>query len=350
MKKAGTHVPARRSACIVFAALKGQKSPRTGFLAYKDSPHAAQMAARVGLKTLKVSGAGAHRLCDQLAEGDIGRNGQVRLLAFGPEMLAALSARYDTQTGKQPKAAANVSPESTLKLANGAPPPGSPQPPSNSIDLGPRLLESYRLVDAAGNWLEKLQAELGEVLGQIGRGSEFSFLQDTETTDLDHYTGGEGWIFDGWRWTFPTRHRKQRIGNLSAVADIGRPGRPAAVIGAPCLLVMWSGAAHDWTAAVDAARDFWPPSDRTTALLGGCLFQWTGKVAGNGPASTSTLRDAAWFYVVRLAELTNFAQLRALVVQPAVALLGGAPIDTVFAKAPGVLRFRQFNNEFVVDK
>jgi hypothetical protein len=116
----------------------------------------------------------------------------------------------------------------------------------------------------------------------------------------------------------------------------------------PCLLVMWSGATHDWTAAVDAARDFWPPSDRTTALHGGCLFQWTGKVAGNGPAST--LRDAAWFYVVRLVELTNFAQLRALVVQPAVALLGGTPINTVFAKAPGVLRFRQFNNEFVVDE
>ncbi len=168
MKKAGTHVPARRSACIVFGALKGQKSPRAGFFAHKDSPHAAQMAARVGLKTLKVSGAGAHRLCDQLAEGDIGRNGQVRLHAIGPEMLC-LSARYDTQTGKQPKAAANVSPESAPKLANGAPPPGSPQPPSNSIDLGPRLLESYRLVDAAGNWLEKLQAELGQVLGQIGR-------------------------------------------------------------------------------------------------------------------------------------------------------------------------------------
>jgi hypothetical protein len=343
MKKAGTHVPARRSACIVFAALKGQKSPRAGFFAHKDSPHAAQMAARVGLKTLKVSGAGARRLCDQLAESDIGRNGRAR-------MHAAPSARYNTQTGKQPKAAANVSPGSTLKLANGAPPPGSPQPPSNSIDLGPRLLESYELVDAAGNWLEKLQAELGQVLGQIGRSSEFSFLQDIETTDLDHYSGGEGWIFDGWRWTFPTRHRKQRIGNLSAVADIGRPGRPAAVIGAPCLLVMWSGAAHDWAAAVDAARNFWPPSDRTTALHGGCLFQWTGKVAGNGPASTQTLRDAAWFYVVPLAELTNFAQLRTLVVQPAIALLGGTPIDTVFAKAPGVLRFRERNNDFVVDE
>ena len=118
MKKAGTHVLAGRSPCIVFGALKGQKSPRAGFFAHKDSPHAAQMAARVGLKTLKVSGAGAHRLCDQLAEDDIGRNGQVRLHAIGPEMLAALSARYDTQTGKQPKAAANVSPKSAPKLAN----------------------------------------------------------------------------------------------------------------------------------------------------------------------------------------------------------------------------------------
>jgi hypothetical protein len=195
------------------------------------------------------------------------------------EMLAALSARYNTQTGKQPKAAANVSPESTPKRANGAPPPGSPQPPSNSIDLGPRLLESYRLVDAAGNWLEKLQVELGEVLGQIGRSSEFSFLQDTETTELDHYTGGEGWIFDGWRWTFPTRHRKQRIGNLSAVADIGRPGRPAAVIGAPCLLVMWSGAAHDWTAAVVMRRG---TSGRRLIAPPRC----TAGVCSSGPAKS----------------------------------------------------------------
>ena len=114
MKTAGTHVPARRSACIVFGALNGKKSPRAGFFAHKD--HAAQMAAHVGLKTLKVSGAGARPLCDQLAEGDIGRNGQVRLHAIDPEMLAALSARYNTQTGKQPKAAANVSPKSAPQL------------------------------------------------------------------------------------------------------------------------------------------------------------------------------------------------------------------------------------------
>jgi len=95
-----------------------------------------------------------------IAEGDYvvlgNTRGQVRLHAIGPEMLAALSARYNTQTGKQPKAAANVSPESAPKLANGAPPPGSPPPPSTSIDLGPRLLESYRLGDGAGHWLEKV--------------------------------------------------------------------------------------------------------------------------------------------------------------------------------------------------
>jgi hypothetical protein len=289
-------------------------------------------------------------LCDQLAEGGFGRNGQIRLRTIGSEMLGELHSRYNAQTGKPPKAAANVSPESGPKPVNGAPPsPSSPLPPSNSIDLGPRLLDAYRLIDTAGIWLEKLAAELEEVFGKIGGSSAFSFLQGTEGPDLDNYSSGDGWVVDGWRWTFPTRHRKHRIGNLSVVADIGRPGRPAAAIGEPCMLVMWSSAAHDWADSVDAAKGFWPPPQGTTGLLDGQLFHWTGKVAGNGPPGILSLKEAAWFYLVRMAAVTNIGNLRTHVMQPALALLGGTPVEAAFAKAPDVLRFRQHGKEFVLD-
>jgi hypothetical protein len=35
--------------------------------------------------------------------------------------------------------------------------------------------------------------------------------------------------------------------------------------------------------------------------------------------------------------------------QPALALLGGTPVEAAFAKAPDVLRFRQHGKEFVLD-
>ncbi len=49
MKTAGTHVPARRSAGIVFGAPNGQKSPSAGFFAHKDSPMPPN-GARVGYR------------------------------------------------------------------------------------------------------------------------------------------------------------------------------------------------------------------------------------------------------------------------------------------------------------
>jgi hypothetical protein len=61
------------------------------------------------------------------------------------------------------------------------------------------------------------------------------------------------------------------------------------------------------------------------------------------------LRDGAWFYLVRLAALTNFAQLRKLVVQPALAMLNGTPADEALALATGVMRFRKQGKEFVLD-
>jgi hypothetical protein len=350
MRKAGTQVPAERSAFIVFGSLKGQKSPKAGLFSHRDSLHAVQLATRAGLMTLRVSKSAIPRLRDRVVEGDIGPKGQLRLHPIGPEMFAQLRTQYATQANKPAKATANASPGSPPKPPNGASSAAAtPKPPSGPPDFG-QLVAAYRLIDAAGIWLEKLKAELDEVLSQIGHASALSFLNEAETTDIDHYSGGDGWILDGWRWIYPTRHRRQRIGELSVVADIGRPGRPAAVFDVPCLLVMWSSPAHDWAAAVDAAKGFWPPHASTTALLGDHCFHWIGKAAGNGPAGTSSLKDGAWFYVVRLAVLTDFVQLRKLVVQPALAILNGTPVDEVLASAAGVMRFRQVGKEFVLNE
>ena len=112
---------------------------------------------------------------------------------------------------------------------------------------------------------------------------------------------------------------------------------------------MWSSAAHDWGASIDTAKGFWPPHEATTTLAGDACFRWAGKDAGGGGADMPPLRDGPWFYLVRLAALTNFTQLRKLVMQPALAMLSGTSPDEALAAATGVMRFRKQGKEFVLD-
>jgi hypothetical protein len=266
----------------------------------------------------------------------------------GPEIpkRATLCRGSILQTAGKQLAGAGVGPsEAAGSGAANAPPP----PPASSIDLGPNLMAAYHQLDMAGSWLEKLQTELGEVLGKVGAGSGFSFLPETDSTNIDHYDSGEGGVLDGWRWTYPARHRRNRLGELSVVLDLGRPGRAASIIGMPCMVVMWSTAAHNWAASVDAAAGFWPPSSAAVELHGDRVFKWAGNIPGNGPAAALPFREAAWFYLVRLTALTNFAALRTYVVHPVLTLLAETEADSAFAKAPDVLRFRQQQNTFVVN-
>jgi hypothetical protein len=198
--------------------------------------------------------------------------------------------------------------------------------------------------------IERLQAELTKALPGIGKASKWSFLGEAQSTDDEVYAGGDGWVSNGWRWTFPARHQRQRIGALSLIADIGKAGRPARAIGLPCMLVVWSSAAHDWAAAIDAAAGFWPPASDTTRLLADCLVQWTGPAPGNGPSTGLPLSESAWFYLVPLSALVSFAKLRSLVVQPALELLTGTAADAAFTKTPEVLRFSRRKGELVVHR
>ena len=122
---------------------------------------------------------------------------------------------------------------------------------ASPLDLGPNLMAAYRQLDMAGCWLEKLQTELGEALARSAPAAGFRFFPpETDSTNIDHYDSGEGWVLDGWRWTYPAQHRRHRLGELSVVLDLGRPGRAASIIGMPCMVVMWSTAAHNWAGIV----------------------------------------------------------------------------------------------------
>jgi hypothetical protein len=112
---------------------------------------------------------------------------------------------------------------------------------------------------------------------------------------------------------------------------------------------MWSTAAYDWRTSVDTAAGFWPPSLTAVELRGDRVFKWAGNIPGNGPAAMLPLREAAWFYLVPLTALTNLAALRTYIVQPVLALLVDTEVDSAFAKASDVLRFRQQQNTFVAD-
>src|SRR5271156_3816765 len=122
MRKPGTQVPARRSVCIVFGAAKGQKYPKAGIFSDQNSAHAAELAARAGLMTLKVSRSALPRLRDRLLEGDISAKGQLQLHAIHRDMLAELRGQYASQANQPTKGASGGSAGPPPKPANGVSP------------------------------------------------------------------------------------------------------------------------------------------------------------------------------------------------------------------------------------
>lgn len=223
-----------------------------------------------------------------------------------------------------------------------------PSVPPAQPDLGPNLLAAYNIFSMAGCWLESLAAEYGEILGGVGKASSISFSTKLLGVLEDGFSDGDGWILNGWHWTYPCQYQGQRIGSLSFVVDLGKPGRPAHALGQPCAIVAWSGVAYDWSPAIGNAGGFWPPSPSTTRLIAKRLIEWSGAPSSTGPRNTTALRNGSWFYVVPLAYLDSAAKLRLLVVQPALALLNGETLEAAFATAPGVLQFDRSEGELVV--
>jgi hypothetical protein len=321
---------------VVFGVAKRGTAPQAGLFTVKDKRRAARIAGQAGLMTLELSGDDLNQLTDQLDRGSIVNDGQLRLHSISPRLLHKLRAMHLSQAGQH----AAPAPSDEISPADPGLPPDASEPPGGAVDLGPDLIAACLLLDKAGEWIEQLRAELGEILARVGKVSKFGFLKPVEPDDVA-YRGGDSWVYNGWRWSFPVRHDRRRIGQLSVIADIGKVGRPAIAINMPCVVVAWSGIAHNWVSAVDTAAGFWPPPTATVSLAADRLFQWTGETAANGPDEALSLLEGAWFYLVPMQALQTTLKLRMLVVHPALELLAGSSIDAAFAAAPDILRFKQ---------
>jgi hypothetical protein len=252
-----------------------------------------------------------------------------------------------TKVAAAAQASKSVNP-SGEDVSDGATPP--PAAPPARPDLGPNLLAAYNVVATAGCWLESLAAEYGEILAGVGKASSLSFSTKLLDVMEDGFHDGDGWVFNGWRWTYPCRYHGQRIGTLSFIVDLGKPGRPAHALGQPCAIVAWSGMAYDWSPVIGNAGAFWPPSQTATRLIGKRLIEWSATASSNATRSATAFRTGSWFYLVPLMSLDSNDKLRSHIVQPALALLNGEAIEAAFATAPDVLQFDRRKGELVITR
>ncbi|MBV1800500.1 hypothetical protein [Siccirubricoccus sp. G192] len=218
-------------------------------------------------------------------------------------------------------------------------------------DRGENLLNAARVMEAFGSEIEAFKDELQKTLLGLGDDASVSFGEEDNAPDDDAYYDANVWVLRGWRWTFPAKERRhgrggrRNLGALSVVADLGRLGSPTAALGFPCLIVAWSKLGG-WEEDLDEITRFWPRSDQQEELRAERLFWWL-KDPSNGEDEADAeerrarpARDASWFYLVPIIEVSGPAKLKSLVVDPVLKLLGGSRAEEAFSGADEVLRFR----------
>ncbi len=208
------------------------------------------------------------------------------------------------------------------------------------------IINSVHLMNECGAELEALKADLEKRLLQLGNESPVTFGQEIDPPTLESYDSSKsGWVFDGWRWTFPARERRTgrgpraNVGKLSIVADLGRRGRPANALGVPCLIVTWGPPFDDWNEDIDEAR-FWPPDQGCNKILSERLFLYFKQQRGSAIGEAKAGMDAVWFYVLPLLSLDERGKLTTLIVNPVCSLLRGDAPSEAFKGAEAVLRFQ----------
>lgn len=287
-------------ALVVFGKPRGYRSPQGGYFTLKFTNRAASIANKTGFTAIQLNGEELRPFNGQLSRGGFDRDRQLRLGAISAKLLNALSAMQRMQARQQRHLAeADAAPGSNGK-STGAQPPS--QAPHGGSEPDGNILAAYRLLDHAGSWIQRLSEEFAEIIGRIGKSGDLSVLPEEEWPDEEAYYGGASWVCNDWRWSYPVRYRRQRIGTLALIADIGRSGRPAADLGKALVLVTWSSAVHNWSGTIDAATGFWPPVANKVGLRAQRLFHWIGP-SGNGSSEALSLRDTSWFYIVPLRAL-----------------------------------------------
>jgi hypothetical protein len=216
------------------------------------------------------------------------------------------------------------------------------------MDIDTNTLNAVRILDALGREVDALMGELERLLTNVGPPAVVSFGADEESTEDASYSSEGGWVWKGWRWTFPAKTRREgkgnrpKAGSLSVVVDLGRDGQPSRDLGYLCLIVAWAEAEDDWNEQLDG-DEFWPAAADSYDLRAECLFWWTGSVEDGRPVAANRAAEplaASWLYVVPLFAIKDRQKLGALVVNPVLELLSGKAPKQVFATTPEVARFK----------
>jgi hypothetical protein len=204
---------------------------------------------------------------------------------------------------------------------------------------------------AFGEEIESFKNELETTL--VGRkDGVVQFGEQDDHPNYNHYQSGQGWITDGWRWSFPAKRRtigrgpRPRVGTLSVVADLRRAGRPATVLGFPCFIVAWARKGDDWSEDIDFTPTFWPAAEADYELRGERLFWWVNDENKEERRRSSPL-EASWFFIMPIVAVDGPGKLRELIVQPVYQLLNfdrpevkGEVGRDVLANNREILRFR----------
>lgn len=222
------------------------------------------------------------------------------------------------------------------------------------METGNNIIKAVSLIETLWTEIEALKGELERALMNVPSSAPIKFRGGMEEPeDESYYTAAHGWIFNGWRWTFPADlcsrrpGRKTRAGALSVAVDLGREGHPAHALQFPCLCVAWCPADDEWDDDLDA-DELWPMTSEYYELQENRLFWFIGKEEdGCDPDfnRSATPLQATWMYILPLFAISDRNTMDRLIVNPVLSLLGSSNTRGVFDEAEEILPFHQKDGE-----
>lgn len=184
------------------------------------------------------------------------------------------------------------------------------------------IINSVKVLTSLGAELETLKREIETQLTEIAGDIRFDAWDEKDCSEI-YNSAGEGWVLDGWHWTFParrravTRGRGQRVGSLSIAVDLGRSGWVADALGFPVLMVAWAHQDDEW-ASFFGAEAFSLRQEDSVTLLDEALAVWSEE------APDGNLIDLSWVYIMPLLSIGDRAKVKSMIVDPVIRLVSGA--------------------------
>ena len=207
------------------------------------------------------------------------------------------------------------------------------------------IMSSVKNLEGLGQEIDLMVGDLEQLLTNPTLSQTIAFAADEETCLTDSYSSVSDWVLTGFRWTFPARRKikgpgkKPRGGSLSIMIDLGADGRPANILGMPCVAVAWASKDDSWAETLDGEVPFWPLNQSDYRLLEQRLFWWTGKELEAEPPGLSAAIDSSWMYILPLSALGNRSMIEKLIVNPVITLVNGRGFAEPFINISEILRF-----------